>query len=78
MDADIETFQNAAAEHYLLSAADIHIVSAGSSYGRTAAFQALKTDGFLFTLALDGISSKCNFGSDHTTLAVAGYHFAGI
>lgn len=78
VDADIAAFQEAVAEHYLLSAADIHIVSAGSSYGRTAAFQALNPDGFLFTLALDDNSSKCKFGSDHSTLALAGYHFAGI
>ena len=78
VDADIAAFQEAVAEHYLLSAADIHIISVGSSYGRTAAFQALNLDGFLFTLALDDNSSKCKFGFDHTTLAVAGYHFAGI
>ena len=77
-DADIEAFQNAVAEHYLLSFADVHIVSADSSYGRTAAFQALNPDGFLFTLALDGKPSKCKIGSDHTNLAEAGNHHAGI
>jgi hypothetical protein len=77
-DADIGAFQHAVAEQYLLSFADVHIISADSSYGHTAAFQALNGDGFLFTLALDRNPAQCMIDSDHTALAKAGHHSARI
>ena len=73
---DLESLKSAVAENWLLGQADAHIISAESSFGRTAAFRARNPEGWLFTLS-KGETALCGAGS-HSTFGDAGQHYAGI
>lgn len=73
-----ETFRIAAAEQYLLGMADAHVISWDSSFGRTAAFRAMNSEGWLFDLSLKNPFTSCKLGVDHTPLEVTSRHYAGI
>ena len=77
-DRDKEAFSFAAAEQYLLSMADAHVITTDSGFGRVAAFMAMTMEGLFFELSLKQTQASCRVGIDHTPLELTAGRHAGI